>query len=130
MDISSLYSETTTLEIMHPKTGEPLGITVELYSMDSDAVKSVQRKWQNRTLKAKGEGFTASDIDAQAIETMCAAIATWDWADGLEWQGETPNDSYAFKKRVLSSSAGGFILRQIDKAMADETRFFGNAAKA
>lgn len=129
MDVSALFKETTTVQVKHPQSGEPIGITVELHSPDSDVVKAVQRKWQNRAMKKRGEGFTADDIDAQAVETLCASIATWEWAEGLDWQGEKPDDSHAFKKRVLSSPSGAFIFRQIDKALADESLFFANAAK-
>lgn len=125
MDISKLASDTTTIEIKHPGTGAPIGITVEVRSPECDEIKVINRAWQNRALKSRGKEIDATEIEKQALDVMVASIASWEWADGLEWEGEKPDNSDAFKRKVLSSKSGAFILRQVDKAMGDEARFFG-----
>lgn len=129
MDIAKLYSPTTTLEIVNPSNNQPIGITINLHSPDSDEMKAVQREWQDKALKAKGAGFSAKDIDKQAVKTLVTAISSWSWADGLEWEGDTPENDESFMEKVLSSEAGSFIARQIDKALGDEARFFSNSVK-
>jgi hypothetical protein len=129
MDIASLYSDTTTIEIKHPQTSKPIGITVEIRSPESDEVKAVQRAWQNKALKSRGQGIGVDDVDNQVVDTMIAVVASWEWDKELKWGDKTPDNSDAFKREVLSSKAGSFILRQIDAAHGDEARFFENSVK-
>jgi hypothetical protein len=129
MDIASLYSDTTTIEIKDPTNSKPIGITVEVRSPESDEVKAVQRAWQDKVLKSKGKDITAEDADNQAVETLIAVVASWEWDDKLKWNGKKPDNSDAFKREVLSSKEGSFILRQIDAAHGEEARFFANSVK-
>jgi hypothetical protein len=127
MDLSLLSKETCTIDIKNPENGEFVGVTVEVRSNDSEQVKFVHRKFQNRALAKRGEGFDSEDIEDQSINLLIAAVASWEWSDDIKWRGEKPDNvnSDAFKREVLGSREGAFIARQIDKAMSEESNFFG-----
>lgn len=128
MDISTLASDTQTIEIEHPATGEPIGISVEVRSPECDEIKAVRRKWQTRALRNK-QPLSAAEEDEMGAETLCAAVASWSWQKGLTFDGKEPDETEAFKKAVLSSKKGAFIANRILEAIQDEAGFFTKSAK-
>ena len=128
MDFANLYRDTVTIDIDLPD-GSPSGISVEVRSKSSDELKAVLRSWQNKLLKAKGI-FTADDLANQEADYLVASVANWTWPKGATFAGEDPDNSDAFKRKVLTHKGGEFIADQIKAAMEDNASFFVNSAKA
>ena len=129
MDFSNLYKDTVTVEIVFPD-GSLSGISVEVRPHSSDEVKAVDRAWQNKALRSKGEGINAEHIDRQIIDRIIAGVASWTWPEGAEFDGRVPDQSDSFKLYVFSHKGGRFIADQIARAMEDEAGFFVGLAKA
>ncbi len=83
MDISTIvrYEQLFELELKHPTTDEPLGITFQIRSAGSEKAKEVQRKHTDSTLKRlmRQKTLTSAKAEAEALEKAASYIASWDW---------------------------------------------------
>jgi hypothetical protein len=122
MDILSIAPSTITVDIKHPSTGKPLGIKVEVQSMNSDEVKAVQRMLHNRALKSGRNAQTAEKVEDGALAILAAAIVSWSWPDGIEL-GKVKNPPCTAETKAEALKLGWFA-GQIDAAVGDESAFF------
>lgn len=122
MDLLSLTPNTIMLDLKHPATGEPLGVCVELRSLESDEVKTVERQLKNKALKGGRNTVTAEKIDDNTIALLSAALVAWTFSGDANLAGDkkpTCNDTN--KRKLLAVPA---IAKQIDVALGDEAAFF------
>lgn len=125
MDILSIKPETIDIEIRHPATGVPIGLTISCVSMESDEVKVVERKIKTRALKTRGQ-INADILEANTIALLSAAIVGWLWAPGLTLGAlSDPPLTDANKAALL---AVPWISKQIDAALGDDSAFFQHSA--
>lgn len=124
MDILDIKPQTIGLDLMHPKTNKPVGIKVELQSLESDAVKSVQRAIANKALRNGRNSTTAEKIEANSIAILSAAIVSWTWADGITLGDlKKPACTEENKQKLLSNPVWS---SQIDRALGDDSAFFAS----
>jgi hypothetical protein len=122
MDLASLVAGKNTVDITHPKTGEPIGLKVTLRSSDAPEVKEVARKHLNDTLMLRGKTPSAEKVEARALDLMVASVESWEWAPGVTWGNEALECTPANVRRVLKDAP--WIKRQLDVALGDEGAFF------
>lgn len=81
MDLATVKPSEAILEIVHPGTGEQLGIKVPLLSLDDDALKKMKLKIQNdeKNLSRRGKTFTAEQIEANTSLLAFTAMQGWSW---------------------------------------------------
>ncbi|MDO6966987.1 hypothetical protein [Rhizobium alvei] len=126
MDLLSITPNTTFLALKHPATGEDIGVTVELRSLESDEVKAVERMIKNKALKGGRNTVTAEKIDDNAAAILSAAIVSWSFSGDANLGGDkNPACNDANKRKLLSVPP---IAKQIDQALGDETAFFASSA--
>jgi hypothetical protein len=126
VDILSIKPETLDIEIRHPATGAPIGLTISCVSMESDEVKAVERKIKTRALKNRGQ-INADILEANTIALLSAAIVGWLWAPDLTLGTlSDPPLTDANKSALL---AVPWISKQIDAALGDDSAFFQQSAK-
>lgn len=145
MDLLSLNPNTITIDLKHPATGAPLGVSVELQSLESDPVKAVERAIKNKALRGGRNTVTAEKIDDNTVALLSAAIVSWTWKKPLlspEKTGkggkvipavygeapdlggdEKPACNEANKRKLLSVAA---IAKQVDTALGVEADFFAS----
>jgi hypothetical protein len=124
MDILDIKPQTITIDLIHPKTNKPVGIKVELQSLESDAVKSVQRAIANKALRGGRNSTTAEKMEANSMAILAATIVSWEWADGLTLGDiKKPACTDENKQKLLSNPVWS---AQIDRALGDESAFFSN----
>lgn len=122
MDILSLIPSTITVDLKHPGTGAPLGIKLELRSMDSDEVKAVERGLRNKAMKSGRNGISAEKVDDNTAAILAATIVSWTFCGDAELGGDKkPACNEANKKKLVSVPP---IAKQIDAAIGDEAAFF------
>ncbi|MCD1266072.1 hypothetical protein B5M44_19175 [Shinella sumterensis] len=128
MDLLTLQPNTLTVDLKHPATGEPLGVTVELRSLESDEVKAVERSIKNRALKSGRNAVSAEKIDDNTAALLSAAIVSWTFSGDANLGGDKkPACTDANKRKLLAVPA---IAKQIDQALGDEAAFFASSASA
>jgi len=128
VDLLSLQPNTITLDLKHPATGEALGVSVELRSLESDEVKAVERQLKNKALKGGRNTVTAEKIDDNTIALLSAAIVSWSFTGEANLGGDKkPACNEANKRKLLAVPA---IAKQIDVALGDEAAFFAPSETA
>lgn len=138
MDILAIQPSTISVDIKHPATGAPTGLTVECVSLEDDRVKQVERQIKNRALRGGRNTVTAEKIEDNTAEILSAAVVGWKWEKPLlspakgkkaEVYGEQPDldgdpNPPLTKINVSKLLAAGWIAKQIDTALGDEAAFF------
>lgn len=143
MNLLDLKPNTVTVELKHPGTGLPLGVRVDVQSMQSDAVKAVERTLKNKALKSGRNNVTAEKIDDNTVLILAAAVVSWEFyipvlvpetvdGQGKKVQavlGEVPNIdgdvkppcSQANKVKLMAVPP---LAKQVDDILGDDTLFF------
>ena len=130
MDISNIAPGTSKVEIKHPATGAPIGLTVELASIYDERFKAVERRITDDVMKkrVRGKVMQADQIDANRNELIAAVIIDWEWGNGPDgkpatFNGDQPKCTPAAKSAIL---AVGWIRDQIDAKLEETESFFRN----
>jgi len=117
-DLTSIESlDTTTIDIIHPLTGKPTGVRVEVASYESERVKAVQRKLANKSLKKQRRRLTAEESEENIMIMACAAVVSW---TGYTKDGEPVKCTPEAVREVMQL---GWFATQIDEAASDQTLF-------
>jgi hypothetical protein len=133
----SLFPESISHDLLHPVTKEPTGLTLELVGMDHDDVYQAQLDVV-KSLRSKGAveaAEIATSLEAK-IKVLSACIIGWtnvsaEFKSVFEKLGFA-DDSFSPEKALalLSMKTANWIRVQIDAAIAEKQRFFGNASNS
>lgn len=119
------------VEILHPTTNLPLGITFYVRGTDSAAFRDITRKQQNRRMEASkksrtARSLTSEELDAESIEVLVACTAGWEEGGRNEIElsdGEfvccTPDNV----RRVYSDPGFSWLREQVDREVGDRSNF-------
>lgn len=122
MDLSNIVAVGRTVDILHPKTKEPVGLKVDLLPDTDEKVEAARRKIQNRRLASRSIKVTAEQMDAEGIELLSAAITGWEWCGELTFRGEKPECTPENVRRVLKALP--WVKKQIDEESGYTEAFF------
>jgi hypothetical protein len=125
-DLSSLIRhDTLTVDILHPISGEPTGMRLEVAGMDSpryrDATRTLIEKSTASAPRAARQAKKAAprDMEADALELLVACTVSW---TGVVESGAavplTPDNA----RRLFT--AHPWLRRQVDEAVGDRASFF------
>lgn len=111
------------VELKHPATGQPLGITITVASYESERVKAVARAMGNKALlqqkRNPRKADTVEAIEERTFEIACAAIVSW---EGLELDGKPLPFTRENARTVLERYPE--IAEQVDTVASDRAAFF------
>ncbi len=117
MDLSKIVNseQLYTLELLHPTTDEPIGVTFQIRSMDSDPAKAVQRKIIDETYERRRANKTikAKETVTNEYRKAAACIAGWDWGEN-EYNGSIPQ--YSEEKALEILTEQDWIFTQVLEA--------------
>lgn len=123
-DISSISPGTNVVEIVHPHTGDPIGLKITLRSQHSAEVQAVNRRITNDRLRTRSKNITAEKLEAAGIEVLTAAIVKWEWEGDASFGGEKLECNPQNIRRVMREAP--WIKAQVDDAFGNEAAFFSN----
>ena len=128
MDISSLVNseDLFELQLLHPATEEPLGISFMIRSAESNEVKKIVRQHSDRFLASRKKKLTTSKVEAEYLDKAAAAIASWSWGE-QQWKGEQPVLSFEKAREVVEDA--GWIYDQVAGASEDRANFMKSLPK-
>jgi hypothetical protein len=109
------YERLYPLELVHPVTDEPLGITFQIRSAGSKDAKAVLRRHTDANIdrQQRRKAISSAMLEQQEAEKAASYIASWDWGDHT-WQGEKPVLSMEKAAEILK--AEGWIYTQVTEA--------------
>lgn len=124
MDFSKITSTNVKLDLLHPGTGEALGLQFEVLPPDHADIKQQMRRLVDlrRQKERRNQVATAADDERASVELCTAAVVGWEWTNEAgNWNGERP----PFNKATLSEMLAIDWLRlQVDRQLADDKDFF------
>lgn len=126
MDIDNLKPVERVIEIVHPGTGEPIGVKVTVVSISDEKMTSIRRRIQNKRIELdkRGKTFKADDLEENETELLLAGITGWFWEGDTTFKGEKPEFNEKNVKLVLKELS--WFKEQIKEAIGDEKAFFQN----
>jgi hypothetical protein len=111
------------LDIMHPSTGENLGITITLLGKDSDEFQRVSRAQSKRRIEKTRRGMrgpvvTQEEVDQDGIELLAACTTGW---TGVVMSGKEVPFSRSEAEKLYREFP--WMREQIDVAIGDRSNF-------
>lgn len=123
MDLAKIKPSERIVDILHPESGEKIGVSVQLISLRDEKLAAVRRRIQNKNIEFQKRGKTmkAVDIEENEMDLLVACITGWNWGDNL-YNGETPQFCEKNVRDVLNDLP--WFKQQIVEAIDDEKAFF------
>lgn len=117
MDLSKIINneQLYTMELLHPLTEEPMGVTFKIRSSDSAEAKAVQRRHIDEIYERNrsGKPLKAKDSIQRDIEKAASFVAGWDWGQ-KKYEGSVPE--YSQEKVIDVLTKEGWIYLQVMEA--------------
>lgn len=120
-DISTIVATARDIDIKHPVTDQPLGLTITLLPDTHPKVRAAARKALNDRMSGKGK-ITAEQIEENQLALLCASVFGWDWQGDLSFHGDKPEFTDANLRKVLKELS--WVKEQIDAELVNRTEFF------
>ena len=81
MDLSKIIKADATfeMELLHPVSEQPIGMTIEIRSSQSDAVKAVERESSNKIMERQQKKKLVTAETGEALAEKRAAVMIKGW---------------------------------------------------
>ena len=124
MDLANLKPVERMIDILHTSTGEKIGVSVTVLSINDEKMAAAKRRIQNKKLEIdrRGKTFKADDLEENEMELLTNAITGWNWEGDVDFHGEKPAFNEKNVKAVLKELT--WFKQQIMEAVGDEKAFF------
>lgn len=117
--LSQAQEDGIDVPILHPKTGEGLGITIKVAGPDSERQKKARRAVQTERLNmSRNKRPTVPELEADGLKVTVASIISW---DGVIENGQKVELTPESATTILMKYP--FIREQIDSAVGDRAGF-------
>lgn len=137
-DIANIVPNGRTIEIVHPGTGEPIGLRWSILSFLDERMKGIQRKIVDERMKleARGKALKADDLEDNTNALVFNGSTGWEWYNPTGEPGDDGFDADAapnfrgtvpeFTRRNVFDVMTDlpWIRGQVSDAMSDEQSFF------
>lgn len=124
MDLSAFEvdDQPFPVEVVHPVSGKPIGLVIQVVGTDSAAYQNIQRKLQNRRLQKwqrnRSTKMSAEQLEEEQLELLCSCIHSW---TGMVVDGKEVEFSPDAAREILVRFP--FVREQIDEAIGDRANF-------
>lgn len=124
MDLLRLQPSERIIDIIHPGSGEPLGIKVSVVSVGDERTKKVKRRILDEKLRleSRGKSFKSEDFEENTFQILYATMTGWEWSGEIVFDGAKPDFNVKNVRMVFDRLP--WFRAQIEEAVADETAFF------
>lgn len=123
MELDDIKPIVRTVDILHPGNDEPLGITVDMISMNDPKIKKILRRYldEKLALEAKGKHVKGEEFIANTNMLIFQSMTGWDWGDNT-FKGEVPDFNQRNVFLVLDEKP--WFRDQLNLALGDHASFF------
>lgn len=136
MDITSVvnYEFLYKLDIKHPVTDAPFGITMMIRSAASEVAKEIQRKHADKHIerRLRNKLIKGAQVEQETLEEAASFVASWEW--GINPATKTQNTfrdevpDLTMKKAMEIFEAVPWIFQQVREA-ANSTENFSETSQ-
>lgn len=117
--LAQAQEEGVDVTIVHPKTGEDMGIKIRVVGPESKRQKRIRNMLVNdRLVRNRNRRVTAAELDTDALKISASSILSW---QGIEINGKPFEYSEENSEYLLTNYP--FIREQIDSAVSDRAVF-------
>lgn len=117
--LAAAQEEGIEIKIVHPKTGEEMGITIRVAGPESDRQKKARNRLVNdRLTKNRNRRVTAAELEQDALKVSAASILGW---ENIQVKGKEFEFNLENAETLLRSYP--FIREQVDSAINDRALF-------
>src|SRR5690606_19588845 len=88
-DLSTIVATERTIDIKHPRTGQPVGLRITLLPDSHPKIRAASRKAMNERLTSRSKA-TAERIESARLDMLVAAVGGWEWLGDLTFRGDRP----------------------------------------
>jgi hypothetical protein len=124
MEIAGLVQneELFILEVENPKTGKPVGITIQVRSAGSDEAMKVVRAQTDDILgrQQRRKLIDAERVEENELDLAVSYVASWDWGANT-YEGKAPDSEPKTIKAIFKKE--GWIYAQVVGAARDIANF-------
>lgn len=78
------------VDIIHPKTFDPIGLKIVVAGPDSERQKKARRAVINSRLTKRNQKVTATQLEEEAIEIIAMSTISWTFDEGVTLDGKVP----------------------------------------
>jgi hypothetical protein len=139
-DLSQIKPTDRTIEILHPRTDEPIGIRVTLMSIDDERMIKAKRAITDKRLhlEQRAKSFKSTDLEDNKTSLLATAVIDWEWYNPTgnedakdfdrnampEWNSSVPDFSRRNVQAILSDPGMSWFTDQINEAVGETKAFF------
>jgi len=117
--LSQAQEDGIDVSILHPGTGDDLGIKIKVAGPDSERQKKVRSAINNERIRmSRNKRATVAELEADALKITVASIISW---SGVIENGSPVELSKENAERVLTKYP--FIYDQLTSAVGDRAGF-------
>ena len=142
MDIAQIKPHSRTIEILDPRTDEPIGIRITLCSIDDDRLKAARRAINDEALRLqqRGKAFKSIEVEANTNKLLFGAAEGWEWYNPTGQEGDAgynpavrpdlhgdENPTFNQKNFIDLITSAVWARKQINEALDEEKAFFENS---
>lgn len=118
-DLIRVQDDGIDVDILHPKSGESIGMTIRVAGPDSERQKKARTAVNNdRLLKLRNKRVTATELESDNLKVVAASIISW---SGVIENGQTVMLTTESATDILTRYP--FILDQINSMVGDRAGF-------
>lgn len=124
LELTELKPTERVIEIDHPGNAEPIGIRVNIISINDERMVRLKRKFTDERLllERRGKSFKAEHIEENRNSLCFAAMTGWEWYGDITYQGSKPEFNRKSCDEVLTDFP--WFRDQIEEAISDDKAFF------
>ena len=141
-EITDIKTSDRKIEILHPGTGEKIGVRVGVVHIDDERMSKIKRRITDRRLhlEARGKVFKAEEIEENRTDLLFGAMTGWEWYNPTGDEGDEGYDASAapsfegsqqpdFTRKNVTAilTKLPWFGDQINEAVGDTKAFFANS---
>ncbi len=89
-NLQKSQEEGIEVDIIHPKTFDPIGLKIVVAGPDSERQKKARRAVINSRLSKRNQKVTAVQLEDEALEIIAMSTISWTFAEGVTLDGKVP----------------------------------------
>lgn len=127
-DLSNVIATERTIDIKHPATGVPVGLSITLLPDSHKQVREVARRAIDERLSGKAGKPTAEKLEQGRTDMLVASVGGWEWKGALTFRGKKPDLTAANVRAVFTELP--WVAEQVDLELGDRAAFFRSTEAA